>query len=1079
MSVLAGVDTFAHRSVISRSARIKLNIKLNGETRRLRGIGGGTIGNICEPTVGYLYGEKVLFCFVESENVPDGDVLVGLPELNQTKRFLAARAILEEHTTPVFVAEDTENSTKKDGCELMLEEQLNRIKCDHLPHSEQEEVKSMLKDYYKTYTGLAGSYTRGEAKIFVRGNPIKQPLRSYSARMATVIKEQLDELLSMNAIEISDSPWSSPAHVVEKKNGKHRLVIDYRRVNEHVVKNAYPLPLIQDILRQAAGSLYYIVIDLKWGFYNMRLSVESRKYTAFTTPFGLYQFTVLPFGFCNSPSVFQCELDRVLGDLYGKGVNCYIDDIVIYANTKCDVLMLFVNVLSRLSKAGLQLNFEKLQILVSEAKLLGHIVSAKGIQVDPNRYDTLSKLGPPNDKKTLRSFLGTANYLNAFIPSYATIAAPLFSLLKKNAVYSWSEECNNAYQVILDSIKNAIILSTPRGDGKFVVLCDASDTGVGACLGQMQDGVLVILGFSSKSLDAAQRNWDARTREAYAIKVAIEKYRDVIKGHEIIVYTDNKSLITEKEPPQAKIQRWVWFLSAFDITYVHIDGERNYIADFLSRVPVDDEDDELLNRIATPSPETPIMMSVDDLRIPSREEIAAASLEVDEDVKKETYRDGDVLRTIKSKTLFIPVMYRSVVMYWYHCKAVGGHRGVRATLDNMKRSVWWPNMRGDVEDYVKQCLTCSRNGVLNTPKNAAFALESPVVFQTVSVDRVGPREVGGISYTYEVFQDAYSRLIRTRIVRSKELSSTVKFLELHWIPIFGPPQVLLADNAYSSDSFKNILSERWGIRVVNSSPYYPQGNGMNERSHAIIEAAIAKELQTCADHYPKLEEILAKVTFAYNNTLNSSIGLSPAELVFGKSLIYPNMQELVLSVDEEYRQNKQKEYAARRIAKLETLCNENNNNKNVDKQIKVNDYVIFYRDENELKANNRDTKTMLCNSYAPKWSMPALVTAINSKALQVKEIISNKIRSVPLTRVKKLYGTRDEIMRCMNALNMLKTVPVNSKIDKAKMKELIADQGYDIPVNNEAELERKREAESELENGSNAPFRTTNRGMLR
>ena len=135
------------------------------------------------------------------------------------------------------------------------------------------------------------------------------------------VKHQLDDLTQMGAIEPSNSPWSSPIHMVQKKSGSWRLVVDFRLVNKRVIKDAYPLPLINDILNTVTGQKYYTVIDLRWGFYNIPLSEPSKSYTAFATHLGLFQFKVLPFGFCNSPAIFQREMDRVLGDTYGRNVN--------------------------------------------------------------------------------------------------------------------------------------------------------------------------------------------------------------------------------------------------------------------------------------------------------------------------------------------------------------------------------------------------------------------------------------------------------------------------------------------------------------------------------------------------------------------------------------------------------------------------------------------------------------------------------------------------------------------------------------------------------------------------------------
>ena len=233
-------------------------------------------------------------------------------------------------------------------------------------------------------------------------------------------------------------------------------------------------------------------------------------------------------------------MDSVLADI--ENVLCYIDDMVIMSNSFSDILNSLTCVLQRLQDWVFFIKLSKTELLRENVTLLGHVISLKGIRPNPKKVQAVQRARPPANKGEMKSFLGLVSYLRRFVPNYSEIVAPLVQLTKKNQPFVFSAECQSAFETIRDRVREHVLLEAPRGDGRFVLLCDASDTGIGAVLMQLQDEELAILEFASKSLTKAERNWPTYEQEAFAIRWAVVKFEDYVKTGRVLVYTDHKSL---------------------------------------------------------------------------------------------------------------------------------------------------------------------------------------------------------------------------------------------------------------------------------------------------------------------------------------------------------------------------------------------------------------------------------------------------------------------------------------------------------------------------------------------------------
>ena len=324
---------------------------------------------------------------------------------------------------------------------------------------------------------------------------------------------------------------------------------------------------------------------------------EAKAYTAFITHKGMFEFEVLPFGIKNSPGVFQRSMDLIFGDLYGREVLTYIDDIIIFSNDEDQHYKLLGEVLRRCVEAGLFLRLSKSEVARPEVRLLGHRVSLDGIRPDEAKVESIRKAVAPDSKETLRSFLGTIGYLRQYIPNFSQITAPLNDLLKKGAEYTWTSGHGEIFEHLKEELCDKVLLCAPRGDGPLIIVCDASNRGIGCALLQMQQGDPVLLEFGSKKLSIAEQKWDTREREAFAIKWSLERFFDFTRAFPVIVVTDHESLRWMESSTCGKIQRWSLYMQQFDLRIVHLFGKMNVIADWLSRsidADVEDSDQALV-----------------------------------------------------------------------------------------------------------------------------------------------------------------------------------------------------------------------------------------------------------------------------------------------------------------------------------------------------------------------------------------------------------------------------------------------------------------------------------------------------
>ena len=416
--------------------------------------------------------------------------------------------------------------------------------------------------------------------------PIRQPLRRTPQGFESEEEEYLKQQLDAGVIEPSSSAWASPVVLVRKKDNSVRWCIDYRKLNDITIKDAYPLPRIDLCLDCLSSAKIFSTMDLQSGYFQLQLDDRDREKTAFITKYGLYQYTRLPQGLATSPSTFQRTMELVFRGLQWKHLLIYLDDLIIYSTSWYSHFEKLDEVFTLLEKANLKLKPAKCHLLQEEVLFLGHVVDQSGIRPNPELLQTIDQWEAPTTVKQIQQFMGLCNYYRRFIKDFSKIASPITQLTKKNIPFRWTSDCENAFQLLKTALSQPPVLAYPQPVGLYVLDTDASDTAIGCCLSQIQNGEERAICFGSKKLDSIQSRYCVTRRELLAAVTFINQFRHYLLGKHFILRTDHSSLrwLCGFKAPQGQLARWLETLAEYDFEIIHRSGKKHQNADSFSRM---------------------------------------------------------------------------------------------------------------------------------------------------------------------------------------------------------------------------------------------------------------------------------------------------------------------------------------------------------------------------------------------------------------------------------------------------------------------------------------------------------------
>ena len=607
--------------------------------------------------------------------------------------------------------------------------------------------------------------------------PIRQQVRRIPPYRRDEVSGMLSEMLQKGVIKKSASPWASPIVLAQKKDGTTRFCVDYRKVNTVTRRDAYPLPRIDDTLDTLSGSKWFSTLDLISGYWQVQMNPADQEKTAFCTPEGLFEFTVMPFGLCNAPATFQRLMDMILAGLQWNRCLVYLDDVIIIGRTFLDHLTNLSMVFERIRQAGLKLQPSKCKLCRKEVTFLGHIVSQDGIATDHSKTEQVSKWPVPSSCTEVQRFLGLANYYRRFVQDFAAMAKPLHRLTERNAQFRWTTECQRAFDKLKSCLVSAPILAFPDFTRPFILDTDASDMGIGAVLSQIHDdGSEHVVSYASRVLSKPERNYCVTRRELLAVVTFVQHFRPYLLGREFTLRTDHGALkwLATFQKPEGQIARWIEQLQEYTFTILHRAGQKHGNADAMSRIPCQQcgrEDTE-------PTAGSTAAIKGISLRGRPVEEVKTLQLN-DESLgiivhafeKGKRLRDDDVKgKSLETRRLVqiwdqlliqggilyrrfenhhssmeyvlqvvVPRSMRKGILEELHAGVSGGHLGESKMLGRLKERYYWPGHYADVKSWCKTCDLCTTRKTA-TPKQKAplqtFAVGSPM--QLVAVDILGP-----------------------------------------------------------------------------------------------------------------------------------------------------------------------------------------------------------------------------------------------------------------------------------------------------------------------------------------------------
>jgi transposase InsO family protein len=775
-----------------------------------------------------------------------------------------------------------------------------------------ERLRALLARHKKVFCdslrdgGAASVPFPHSIKLKENAHPIKQRPHRLAPAEKELAREAVQKLLDGNMVSPSSSPWGAPI-VLAKKTGttEKRFCVDYRKLNDITIKDAYPMPRIDDTLDKLSRAQWFSVLDMASGYWQILLDPEDREKTAFVTDDGLFHWNVLPMGLSNAPATFQRNMDIILAGLTGVSALVYIDDVIVYSETEEQHFKDLDAVLTRIGAANLKVKISKCKLFRTELPYLGYIVSRDGIKVNPEKIDAVLKEPAPKNVSQLKRFLGMATYYRRFIKDFADIAEPLTRLMRATSKWEWGPEQQRAYEKLREKLTSAPVLAYPDFDRPFELHTDASDYAIGAVLAQRDaQGRERVIAYGSCTLTKEERNYTPAERECLSLVHFMKNWRPYLYGRRFTVKTDSTAVswLRNTRDPFGRLARWCLQLLEYDFNIVHRPGKSNANADYCSRLRGSEvtaatgaagEESEEFKRVREEQQKDSTLGPILEGMMKSGKystEQAPAWLErirMREEVLWHVDEQGN-------QQLVIPKSMIERIIKAHHNDQAGGHYGTKRTYQRIAAKYWWPGMLTDVTRKTKECEACQkakpRGG--RTHRGLLQPSSAPRLWQRIAVDLITelPKSKRGNTVA-AVFSEQFSKYKWAVGLPNKQSKSVVEAYIKQIVLPFGAPEELLSDRGgeFISDIMKEI-NQTLGVKKVTTTSHHPQTDGEVERFNKTLKEQLRARLghdQTDWDQH------LEYITAGYNAAIHPVTGETPFFLMFGRDFRLPLDQELL------------------------------------------------------------------------------------------------------------------------------------------------------------------------------------------
>lgn len=761
-------------------------------------------------------------------------------------------------------------------------------------------IQDVLQKYSSVFQPSAGLPPHRELDHSIPLVPGAIPVNSrpyrYSPAQKDEIEKQVQEMLESGLISRSCSPFASPVLLVKKKDNTWRFCVDYRRLNAITIKNKFPLPIVDELLDELAGTRFFSKLDLRSGYHQIRMKETDEEKTAFKTHHGHFQFRVMPFGLTNAPATFQCLMNSIFEPYLRKFVLVFMDDILVYSPSLETHAIHLDTVLQVLQQHQLSAKLSKCSFAASQLEYLGHIISADGVATDPEKTRIMRDWPVPTNVTELRGFLGLTGYYRKFVKNYGVIAKPLTVLLQKNAKFIWTDSANSAFLQLKHAMCSTPVLALPDFTKTFVLETDACATGIGAVLSQEGHPIA----FYSKALGMANQKLSIYEKEFLAIMMAIDKWRSYLLRGPFTIKTDHQSLChLDDQILGSELQRKAMTkLIGLQYKFQYKRGVDNKSADALSRVG------HLFATVSGPYPKW-IQEVVNSYATDADAQQLLTELAVSSPNDKGFMLSGGLIKKHDKIWVGANSGLQSKLIAVFHSSPIGGHSGIHATYHRLKKLFVWTGMKQAVEEFVQQCGVCQQAKHEHC-KYPGLLQPLPIPegsWQDISMDFIEGLPLSKGANTILVVVDRFTKYAHFLSLKHPFSASQVAELFLDRVAqLYGMPKSIVSDrDRVFTSSFWKTLFARFGIPLNMSTAYHPQSDGQTERVNQCLEMYLRCAV---ANTPSKWASWLPLAQFWYNTSFHTSLKCSPHKALYGSDPSYGLLPSLSVEASDESSSSK-------------------------------------------------------------------------------------------------------------------------------------------------------------------------------
>ncbi|KAJ9694023.1 hypothetical protein PVL29_009818 [Vitis rotundifolia] len=446
---------------------------------------------------------------------------------------------------------------------------------------------------YEDMPGLDPSIVQHHLPLLPHAKPVKQKLRRLHPRWSLQVKEEIQKQLSVGFLSVVEYPeWLANVVPVPKKDGKVRVCVDFRDLNKASPKDDFPLPHIDMLVDSTAGHSMLSFMDGFSGYSQVLMALEDMEKTSFITEWGTYCYRVMPFGLKNAGATYQRAATTLFHDMMHRDVEVYVDDMIVKSRDRSDHLVALERFFERIRQFRLRLNPKKCTFGVTSGKLLGYMVSERGIEVDPDKIRAILGMPAPRTEREIRGFLGRLQYISRFIARLIDICEPIFRLLRKSQPTVWDDQCQRAFERIREYLLLPPVLVPPTPGRPLLLYLSVFDVALGCMLAQLDDSSKERATYylSKRMLDYETR-YVTIERYCLALVWATRRLRHYMTEYSVhlISRLDPLRYLFDRPALVGRLMRWLVLLTEFDIHYVTQKSIRgSIVADHLASLPVSD-----------------------------------------------------------------------------------------------------------------------------------------------------------------------------------------------------------------------------------------------------------------------------------------------------------------------------------------------------------------------------------------------------------------------------------------------------------------------------------------------------------